>query len=65
MIQRSLDGKSFTDASIKREDEVKSLAAIVSSVKVDDEAIAVDSTSLFTRLAAVAQREEDVEKYFE
>eukprot|EP00111_Clytia_hemisphaerica_P013776 TCONS_00040538-protein len=64
-IQSSLDGKSFTDASIKRKDEVKSLAAIVNSVNVDDEAIAVDSTSLFTRLAAVAQREEDVEKYFE
>ena len=65
MIQRSLDGKSFTNASIKRKDEVKSLAAIVNSVNVDDETIAVDSTSLFTRLAAVAQREEDVEKYFE
>lgn len=62
MIQKSLDGKSFTEASIKRKNEVKSLAAIANSVNVDDEAITVDSTSLFTGLAAVAQREEGVEK---
>ena len=64
-IQESIDGKVFTDAKIKRKDEAKSLAVIQNTIIVEDEPIAVDSTSLFTRLAAVAQREEDVEKYFE
>eukprot|EP00111_Clytia_hemisphaerica_P004289 TCONS_00012238-protein len=64
-FQETIDEKAFTDAKLKRKDEVKSLAVIQNTIIVDDEPIAVDSTSLFTRLAAVAQREENVEKYFE
>ena len=65
-IQQSLDNVNFTDATIKRKDQLRSLESLTKSIKIDDKnSIFLNSTRLFTRLAAIAQREEDVEQYFE
>ena len=64
-IQASLDGVKFTETKIKRKDQFKSLDFLAKCINVGDkDPISVNPTMLFTRLAAVAEREEDVEKYF-
>jgi hypothetical protein len=64
-IQQSLDNVNFTDAKIRRKDQLRSLESLTQSIKIDDKnSIFLNSTRLFTRLAAIAQREEDVEQYF-
>ena len=65
-IQQSLANVNFTDATIKRKDQLRSLESLTKRIKIDDKnSIFLISTRLFTRLAAIAQREEDVEQYFE
>ena len=64
-IQQSLDNCNFLEAKIKKKDQLRSLSDLTRRVKIDDRnSIRLDSTRLFIRLAAIAQREEDVEEYF-
>lgn len=65
-IQQSLDDVPFTEAKIKRKLQLKSLDSLTKTVKIPGQkALHVDPTTLFVRLAAVAQREEGVEDYFD
>ena len=64
-IQKKLDGVVFPDAKIKRSEKVRTLATLYGSVAIGkDDKIALHPTVLFTRLVAIAQREEDVSKFF-
>ena len=65
-IQKGLDGIAFTNAKIRRKDQVQPLASLKKTTKIDEKtSIHINSSCLFTRLAAVAQREKNVEQYFE
>ena len=64
-IHKKLDNVVFTDAKISRKDHIKPLAFLYSSVKLGKKVFYIDPTTLFTRLIAMVQREENIEKYFE
>ena len=63
-VQPGMDGKSFTEVRFKRNDQVKPLDWHQSTVTLDEVKVYINSTALFTRLAAVAKREENEESYF-
>ena len=63
-IHKKLDGETMATATIKRKDQFKSLESLINTVKIGDSSEIINPTILFTRLTAMAQREEDVEKYF-
>ena len=64
-IQESLDKVNFTEAHIKKKDQIVSLGHLAKSVKTDGKnSVSVNPRPLFTRLAAIAQRADDVEQYF-
>ena len=63
-IQAGMDGKSFTEVRFKRNDQVKPLDWYQNTVTIDEVKVYINSTVLFTRLAAVAKREENEESYF-
>ena len=65
-IHETLDNFAFTQAKIKRKMQLKSLCSLTDSVNIPGEKVVqLNPANLFVRLAAVAQREENVEKYFE
>ena len=66
-IQLKLNDKLYCDSKIKRSEQVKPLASLSSKVKVGKKTEAyLHPTVLFTRLVAMAQRDDDdVSKYFE
>ena len=63
-IQKELD-VLLGAATIKRKNQIKPLASLLNTVKVDEVQVYVSTTVLFTRLAAIAKREENQEKYFD
>ena len=65
MIQKELDNISLADASVKRKNQIKPLDTFRNTVKINEVQVYVNATVLFTRLAAVAKREDDEEKYFD
>ena len=63
-IHKTLDNVNLTDAKIKKKDQLCSLDILTKSVQVSEKSqVYVSPTVLFTRLAAIAQRE-DVQQYF-
>ena len=64
-IQKELDNVSLSAATIKSKNQIKPLASLLNTVKVDEVQVYVSTTVLFTRLAAIAKREENQEKYFD
>ena len=64
-IQKELDNVSLSAATIMRKNQIKPLASLLNTVKVDEVQVYVSTTVLFTRLAAIAKRKENEEKYFD
>ena len=64
-IQKELDKVSLRAATIKRKNQIKPLPRMLNTVKVDEVQVYVSTTVLFTRLAAIAKRKENEEKYFD
>ena len=65
-IQQLLDNMPFTEAKFKRKMQLKPLDSLTKVIKIPGEkALHFDPTTLFIKLAAVAQREEIVEEYFD
>ena len=64
-IQEKLDNIALSEAKIKRKDSIVGFNDKINSVKVGDKSMAINPTLLFTRLAALAGREDNVEKYFD
>ena len=56
---------SLSAATIKLKNQIKPLASLLNTVRVDEVHVYVSTTVLFTRLAAIAKREENEEKYFD
>ena len=67
IIQKKLDDTTFTEAKIKKKDLLVPLDSLTNSPLDADskDAVSVNPTLLFTRLAAIAEREENVEQYFD
>ena len=64
LIQEKLNNVCIEVASIKRKDQVKSLDILRPGIKIDDDTIHIDPQILFTRLAALLQREDDIIEKF-
>ena len=60
-----MDGNTLLDAKIRRKGQMKALDALQNTIKIDEVKVYVNSTVLFTRLAAVAKREEHEENFFQ
>ena len=56
---------SLSAATIKLKNQIKPLASLLNTVRVDEVHVYVSTTVLFTRLAAIAKRKENEEKYFD
>ncbi len=63
-IQKKLDHVSIAQASLKRKDQVKSLNHLQPGIQIDKEKCLINPTTLFSRLIAIIQREEDLSPYF-
>ena len=63
-IHSQLDNVSIIDASIKRNDQVRSLEYLQPGIQVEKKKININPTLLFSRLIAVVQREEDMAPFF-
>ena len=63
-IQAKLDGVCFEGATIKRTDQVRTLACLQNEIKVNNEPVHIDPLVLFGRLTALAQREDEVMDQF-
>ena len=65
LIHGMLDNVNLTKAKIKKKDQLSSLDSLTKMVRVGEQSsVCVNPTVLFTRLTAIAQREENVEQYF-
>ena len=65
-VQESLNDLKFSETKIKRKDRFVALDSLTRSIGNDEkDPICVNPTLLFTRLAAIAEREENVEIYFD
>ena len=62
--QAGMDGKSFTEVRFKQNNQAKPLDWYQNRVTIDEVKVYINSTALFTRLAALAKREENEESYF-
>jgi hypothetical protein len=67
VIQKKLNGVTFTEAKIKKKDLLVPLHSLANSPldAENKDVISVNPTLLFTRLAAIAEREDNVEQYFD
>ena len=59
-----MDGKNLPEIELQRKDTLKSLDYRQTSIKIDKGKVYINSTALFTRLAAVSKREVKVEYFF-
>ena len=64
-IHKKLDNMAMKDAKIKKSDMLVGLASKVNEVNVQSKNVMINPTVLFTRLSALAGREENIEKYFD
>ena len=59
-IQDQLDGISITEATIKKEDQIKTLELLKTAVEIDKEKTHVDPMLLFSRSPVLIEREEEI-----
>ena len=64
-IQLKLDEVPLSEAKIKRKDSVRGFNDKLSTYSVNNKSVAINPTLLFTRLAALAGREEKCSKIFQ
>jgi hypothetical protein len=65
VIQLQLNGKSILEGSIKRSDHIKPLSHLQPAIQVEKQKVHIDPTILFSRLIAIAEREENMKPYFD
>ena len=64
-IQEKFDSKSFTDVSIRRSDEVKTLDALRPEITLEGHRESVNLMILYMRLISIMQRENNIERFFD
>ena len=66
-IQDSLDGKTFANAKIKRNDKMVTLQFLCASIQLEEEKIPVNPLTLFLRLVTLVDRqsEKDISDCFQ
>ena len=65
IIQEKLDEVSVPSRKIKQRDQIKPLSTLQNKIRVEEKEVSFNPTTLFTRLAALAQREEEsMEAFF-
>ena len=66
-IQDSLDGKTFVNAKIKRNDKMVNLQSLCASIQLEEEKIPVNPLTLFLRLVTLVDRqsEKDISDCFQ
>ena len=65
IIQEKLDEVSVPSCKIKRRDQIKPLSTLQNKIRVAGKEVSFNPTALFTRLTALAQREEEnMEDFF-
>ena len=64
-IQQKLDGTCFEGCTVKRKDQVRTLACLRKGVHVEDEEIHVQPDVLFSRLVLLVKQKEEQINYFE
>ena len=62
--RKNLYGLDFNNTKIKRNAKIKTLSSLYSNVKLGNSNINVNPMILFSRIVAIAQREEDVSMFF-
>ena len=62
VIHQKLERTSFGNGNIKWRDYFHSMAPLFNIIKVDDKQVFLNPNNLFTRLIAIAQRVDDLEK---
>ena len=62
--QAEMDGKSFKEVRFKQNNQAKPLDWYQNRVTIDEVKVYINSTALFTRLAALAKRDQNEESYF-
>ena len=65
LIHQKIDNVTFTVAKMKRSDQIKPLAFLFSNVKLGKSMVYFNPLTLFTRLIAMVQREDNMEKFFD
>ena len=65
-MQQSLDHVSFTEASLRRKDQITTLQSLYSSAAIENEKVSMNRLKLFLRLIVVVDRmpESKIEGYF-
>ena len=63
-IQRKLNNICVTEASLKRNDQVRSLNHLQPAILIEKKKYHIDPMKLFSRLIAIVQREDDMIPYF-
>ena len=58
-IQRSMDGKSVSEATMKRSLAIHTLYDLRPGIKIDTQSVRIDPSVLLTRCTALAQREDE------
>ena len=58
-IQRSMDGKSVSEATMKRSLAIHTLDDLRPGIKIDTQSVRIDPSVLLTRCTALAQREDE------
>ena len=61
-LQKKLDGVCFEQVTMKRSEQIRSLACLQDAVKVDNEQVHINPLVLFGRLTTLAQRQEDIKE---
>ena len=55
-MQQSLDHVSFTEASLRRKDQITTLQSLYSSAAIENEKVSMNRLKLFLRLIVVVDR---------
>ena len=64
-IQSKLDDQIFSRCSVKRSDQVTTLASMKNVVKVNKQSLNIDPSKLFSRLLVCSERNGDISSHFE
>ena len=63
-IHMNMDSKVFSEITLKRTDQIKSLSRLEKGIKIGNDSVQIDPMLLFSRLLIQVERSQDVKQYF-